>query len=207
MRLLDLILRAEADARWASSPRAVLEVCVLKACEKPEEQDMQALLERLHELEGKLSRIESGQVAVRTAAPKTAASAAAALAGEEGPATAPPPPVNASDGEVWNKTVKWIKANSPALVGVSQGRFVGRKGNVWRLEFTEEKQFFIRMMNQDKNRQTIERGLAECGAEDPKFEAAAAENQARKRAEAVAEKSLDTLSDIFGRENIQVTDK
>ena len=37
--------------------------------------------------------------------------------------------------------------------------------------------------------------------------AAAAENQARKRAEAAAEKSLDTLSDIFGRENIQVTDK
>ena len=60
LRLLSQILEAEADARWASSPRTVLEIFALKACEKPEEQDVSALLERLSELEGKLSRLESG---------------------------------------------------------------------------------------------------------------------------------------------------
>ena len=207
VRLLDLILHAEADARWASSPRAVLEVCVLKACEKPEEQDVQALLERMHELEGKLSRIESGQVAVRTLAPKAATPAAAAPAGEEEEAGAAPPPVNASDGEIWNRTVKKIRAENPLLTGISYGRFTGRTGNTWHLEYTEDKQIFIRMMNQDKNRALIEQALSACGAENPTFEASAAENQAKKRAQAAADKSLDTLSDIFGRENIQVTDK
>ncbi len=210
VRLLDLILHAEADARWASSPRAVLEVCVLKACEKPEEQDVQALLERMHELEGKLSRIESGQVAVRAAAPRAASSAASSVkasSGEEEPAPAPPAPVNASDGEIWNKTVKWIRTSAPSLLGVAQGRFAGRTGHTWRVEFTEDKQYFIGMLNREKSRLAIEQALAANGAEEPKFEAAGAENKARKKAEAEADKSLETLSDIFGRENIQVTDR
>ena len=205
IRLMDLILHAEADARWAGSPRAVLEVCILKGCEKPEEQDMQALLERLHELEGKLARIESGETAVRTAGP--AAAPAAARAGKTSAPAAPALPVDASDGEIWNRTVKRIKAAHPMLLGVSQGRFTGRTDHTWRLEFTEEKQFFIRMLNQEKNRQIIEQILAECGAEEPKLEVVSAESQAKKTAEAAAEKSLGTLSDVFGRENIQVTDQ
>ena len=103
--------------------------------------------------------------------------------------------------------MKKIRAENPLLTGISYGRFTGRTGNTWHLEYTEDKQIFIRMMNQDKNRALIEQALSACGAENPTFEASAAENQAKKRAQAAADKSLDTLSDIFGRENIQVTDK
>ena len=63
------------------------------------------------------------------------------------------------------------------------------------------------MLNREKSRLAIEQALAANGAEEPKFEAAGAENKARKKAEAEADKSLETLSDIFGRENIQVTDR
>ncbi len=207
LRLMDLIQHAEADARWASSPRAILEVCILKACEKPEEQNVQALLERMHELEGKLARIESGQTAVRAAAPAAIKAPAEKPAGEAEPASRPaPPPVSASDGEIWNKAVKQIRVSLPMLTGIIYGRFIGRQDHVWRLEFAQDKAFLMNMVNQEKNRQAIEQVLAACGAESPKFEAVAAENRELKKARAAADRSLDTLSEVFGRENIQVTD-
>ena len=54
LRVLDLCMRAEADTRWASSARSVLEIFALRACDQPEEKDMEALLERVSELEARL---------------------------------------------------------------------------------------------------------------------------------------------------------
>ena len=207
VRLLDLILRAEADARWASSPRAVLEVCVLRACEKPEEQDVQALLERIGELENKLSRIASGQMAVRVAAAQKAPAPAAAAAETEDESAAPPPvKVNPSDGEIWNRTVKKISAEAPMLTMIRKGRFTGCEDHTWRVEYPADQAFYITTLNSEKNRAAVEGFLAACGADAPRFEAVMAEDRKKKQAMAAADRSLELLADAFGRENIQVTD-
>ena len=210
VRLLDLILHAEADARWASSPRAVLEVCVLRASEKPEDQDARALLERIEELEIRLAGIQSGRVPVRAAAPHPASSASAAPAAPS--AAAPQPeeeeePVSESDAEIWNRTAKELCREYPLLSMVRQGSFGGRDGNVWLLVFPKEKAVpYVAMLNGEKNKALIEQCLAESGAEDPVFRAASAAERPKKKNRPEADRNLDMLSGIFGRENIQVSD-
>ena len=205
LRIMDLVLHAEADARWASSPRAVLELCVLRASEKPDEMDVHALLERISELEGKLSRIESGQTAVRAAVPASPASAAPAP--DNQPAAAPPPPpVSQSDGEIWKKTVDTVRRESPMLIFITQGRFLGQKDGVWRLAFIARNKIYMDMLNQEDKRRQLEEILARCGAVNPRFEAVPAEDPNQKKALAQADRSLETLAETFGRENIQVED-
>ena len=62
LRVLNLCMRAEADTRWAASARSVLEIFALKACDQPEDKDVEALLERVAELEQRLAELEKNGV-------------------------------------------------------------------------------------------------------------------------------------------------
>ena len=64
MMILDLFLSLETDMRYASTPRLALENTSLKCCLRIEQKDDQALMDRITELEKRVSdlqkRIESG---------------------------------------------------------------------------------------------------------------------------------------------------
>ena len=67
LRVIEDCLHAEADTRWAASARSVLEIFALKACDQPEDKDVQALLERIGELENRLAELEKNGVRVSAA--------------------------------------------------------------------------------------------------------------------------------------------
>lgn len=69
--LMDLCMRTEADARWASSQRTVLEVFALRACLLDDARDSLALQARVDALEERLSAVKAGHVAP-AAAPEPA---------------------------------------------------------------------------------------------------------------------------------------
>ena len=60
MKILDLFMRTEGELRFASTPRIGLESAALHACEQNTGADNSSLLERIAELEAKLSILEAG---------------------------------------------------------------------------------------------------------------------------------------------------
>ncbi|MEG0125741.1 MAG: DNA polymerase III subunit gamma/tau, partial [Clostridia bacterium] len=58
LRVMDLLMHAEGELRFASTPRIGLEAAVLHACEESAGEDGGALLERIGELEAKLAQLE-----------------------------------------------------------------------------------------------------------------------------------------------------
>lgn len=60
--LMDLCMRTEADARWASSQRTVLEVFALRACLMDDDKDELALKARLDQLDKYVLSLQAGRV-------------------------------------------------------------------------------------------------------------------------------------------------
>ncbi len=56
VRMLEKCMQAETDARWAATPRAVLEVFALRICQVDQEQDLSGILARLSQLESALAQ-------------------------------------------------------------------------------------------------------------------------------------------------------
>ncbi len=208
LRITDLFMHAEADTRWAASARAVLEVCALRACEKPETQDVGALLERIAELETRLGRIESGAAAVRTEAPK-AREAAHAPAKENAPkkeTAAPCDDVPAGERlpkDVWNDALNALKKEP--TIPMSLGKFAGYKDGVYRMYFEGEHQVWVGLLNEPQRRDVIEAALRNAGASSPKFEALDPPKKTRDaEAEKRTEQDMAQLNETFGRGNIIV---
>ena len=203
LRVMDDILRAESDTRWASSPRSVLEMAVLRACDPPDTQDISALLERIDTLEQRLKEIESGAVAIRTAAP-----AAAGTPREKAPparAALPEPP--RSEAEAWKRAVDKLRAEQPQLSFLSRGHFLGLKDGAFTVAFQPQDEIFMSMLSIDRHKQTVRDALAAVGAPVTEFRVELLKDKAAEQREAQSEKSMQTLFDTFGRDAVQVSDR
>ena len=205
LRVADLLMRAEADTRWAGSARAVLEVCALRACEKPEDRDVDALLERIDTLEERLSKIESGAIAVKTApkeaaAPKKSAKESAPEKEMAPDSAAPKDASGKTPKDIWNEAFKALKKTQPGIP-LSLGRFGGYKDGTYRL-FIEG--VWVSLLNEPARKTLIEAALKAAGAENAAFEALPPPTAVDADAQERAQKTLDALSETFGRENIQV---
>lgn len=206
LRVMDLIMRAESDTRWASSARSVLEICILKACSPADTQDVTALLERIAELENRLRGIESGQTAVRIAQAPAGAGQAGKAAREQAPsAPPPPPPVPQSEAEMWKNAVKKLRTENAALSYISRGRFEGVQDGAYRVTFAPQDSIYVTLMNADAQKQVVE-ALKACGAQDPRLSVGLQEDKQKRRQMERAQQSMDRLSETFGRENIQVSE-
>ena len=209
LRLLDLCMHAEADTRWAASARSVLEIFALRACEQPEERDYEALLERVAELENKLSELERN--GVRAAAPK-AASAPASAPAPSGPRMMAAPIVetavpagNKPPKDVWNDALKYLKKNEPGVFGpLSQGKYGGYQDGLYKALFGSSEEIFMTMLSTPERKQKIENALNQCGAVDARFEAAPKEILVDPEKEKREEKNLNNLIDMFGRDKVQI---
>ena len=56
-RCLTILMRAESDTRYSASPRGVLEVALLRACDRVQEHDLSALQEQVSELTVRLREL------------------------------------------------------------------------------------------------------------------------------------------------------
>ena len=207
MRVLDLCMKAEADTRWAASARSVLEIFALRACDQPEDRDIEALLERVTELEHELAELKatgvrvaaapvenSGQMQKKPAAPK--------------PAPIPDTPVpdgSKAPKDVWNDMLKQLKKTEPSIYGpLSRAKYGGYQDGVYKALFMPGEEIFQTMLSGEKHKTKIEAALNQCGGLDAKFEAASQIPQADPGADKRREQNMASLIDTFGRDKVQI---
>lgn len=198
LRVLNLVMKAEADTRWAASARSVLEVCMLKACEKADTADIAALLERLGDLEARLARIESGQVKVKVA------SAAPAEKQEAAPEKRKPQAPK-SGAAAWNAALNILKKDAPAIFGpLSMGAFDGCDEGLYRIVYPKDQFLFVNMLNAPERRELVEKALREAGHENARFEASVQQEKRDVNHDDLVNKNAQNLIDTFGRDKVQI---
>lgn len=209
LKMLDLFMRAEGELRFASTPRIGLESAALHACEQSAGEDNSALLERLGELEAKLSRLEadiaSGRLVPVSAAPASAPKAAAPKT--EGPQPPKPqlPPVPADAQGVWDRVIDTIKKKDPSMLAfVKTCRFIGAKGNTYQVMIPITAKAKYDYLTQPARKERLSALLTEITGQPTLFEAVMETDVGNKKLDAVRENAQQTLIDTFGRENVQI---
>ncbi|MBQ9263787.1 MAG: DNA polymerase III subunit gamma/tau [Clostridia bacterium] len=210
LRVIDMGMHAEADTRWAASARSVLEIFALRACDQPEEKDVQALLERIDELEMRLAELEKNGVKAGSApgaidpiirTPKPSGGGPALR-----PVTETPVPAGSkAPKDVWNDALKLLKKTEPAIFGpLSQGKYGGYNEGTFRAFFAAEVDFMMTMLSAPGRREKIESALNQCGAQNAQFEALPAEAPPDPARQQRQENNLNGLIDMFGRDKVQI---
>lgn len=202
LRALELCMKAEGDTRWAASARSVLEVFALRVCEQPEEQDIQALLERISELESRLDQLEKNGVRPATASGARAARPAPI---SETPIVETPVPAGSKPPkDVWNDALKYLKKTEPGIFGpLSQSKYGGYQDGTYKALFGPGTEIFVTMLAAPERRKKVEHALNMCGGGDCKFDPQN-EQQPQQEAQPQDTKNLEGLIDMFGRDRVQI---
>lgn len=232
LRMLDVFLACETDMKWASQPRIALEVAVVRACEPEDALTLSALVERVDLLEKKLASgaftaapsAPSAQQAQPAAqmqspqqtqsAPKSApvpkAPASAQPAEPASPGNTPPAGVRPPD-DVWEAMTLDVKRNSPMIFGsLIMGRYAGYKDGAYVLSFPKNPAvaIYMNLLARDEKRAVIEQALQKAGGVPARLKIVQEGDLAATHDEkADAQKRLNHVFDVFGRENVQVTDE
>lgn len=97
--ILEKCMQAEQDARWSNSPRAVLELFVLRSTQLQQENDPRAMMTRLGELEHRMDHLAVVPTAERIETPPVLAQQAAPVQ-EPVSQDMPKPPVEETETEL-----------------------------------------------------------------------------------------------------------
>ena len=207
LRMLDGCMHAEADTRWAASARSVLEIFALRACDQPEEKDVEALLERVAELERRLAELEKNGVrALPAAASQTAPKEQKPSGPVPRPVVETPVPAGSRPPkDVWNDALKYLKKAEPALYGpLSRAKYGGYQDGTFKAMFAPGEEIFQTMLAQPERRLKIESALNQAGGQEAKFEPVSQMVQQDPEAGARQEKNLSGLIEMFGRDKVQI---
>ena len=202
MRIMDLFLRAEPDMKWATQPRTVLELCAVRSCHPEAEADA-TLEERLARVESAVKNGVSVVAAPAQSAPSTASAPATQAAAPVPQPTAGPDPTDA-----YRKAVAALVAENPSLAGaLASMLYAGENGDVIEVVFAKKNMMHLKLLE----RKTVLLDAAFSAAygrsvhvnlKQEGMEKAAAKAAAASPAKKIIEQSYD----IFGRENIELTD-
>ena len=201
-RLMELFMRAEPDMKWAADPRAMLELATVRACCPEGEKDV-SLAERVGHLEAAIAR--GVPVAPDRETPKPAAKAPAP-AKERAPKAAPPPLRPAEVPPQYLQAVEALSKANPSMRAALGGmKFAGYENGVVTAEFARPQMMFMKML--ERKRGAMEAAFTEAFAAPTKLVMrlegeAAPQGAAATQARRVIEQSYD----VFGRENIDLTD-
>lgn len=207
MRLMELFIRAESDMKWASSARVVLELCVVRACHPEREVEVEALLDRVQSLELKLKGgfvpAQPAQQAHAEPLSKPEQPVQAARPRE----TAPSAP-SGSDAELYKQAVKAVrKADIANYSPLSKAKFAGVEGDAVRLVFPKEGAIYIKMLERESARASVENQLSAAFGRPMRMVLSADTPAAAQKAQnAGARENLSNIYDVFGRDKVEVID-
>ena len=215
MRMLELAMQAEADTRYAASPRSVLELFALRACRMAEGEDVQALADRVEELSHQLSLLQKNGVVVQTAAPAQSPEKKDEKK-EKKPAPAPQKqtarvpgadaqtPAGKRPADVWNAALKRLAKEAVAVYAiVNQGRYGGYEDGTYRLTFTPDAGISRDYVNKQERKEMFERLLTEEGGEPARFEVVL---EGEKNTDTRSKQDYDErlLIETLGRDKVQI---
>ena len=200
MRVLEILMKAEGDTRWAASQRSVLEIAVLSACQRAEGEDLSALLERVADLEKQLEQVQTEGVVLREPA----------QAEKPGPAAAEKPaaPVRRprpTESEVWKKAMQLLRQKDGMVYGLlSTMTYGGCVEHDYRLLVppggTE-----IGILKAQNALETIENCLKEAGDPDARFEILTEGSRENTEWNKLVDRNEKVLADLVGRDKLIVT--
>lgn len=204
-RLMELYMRAEPDMKWASHPRTVLELATVRACH-PEQEPDASLSERMARMERLL---EKGVVAASAASPAPSAAPAAeaprpAEPAKKSAARAPspdaPPPQSYLDAlEAVAKESPSIRATLPSM------RFVRFENGTVEVEFPRKSIMHMKML--ERKKALLDTALSTAFGQPVSIRMTLEGSAAPVPATgAVARRIIEEAYDVFGRENIDITD-
>ena len=177
------------------------------------------MVERISELEAKLSAIQSdiasGKLAVRAESSEAPKRTKTAPAGEtDAPKAAKPAPkpvvVSGDAQEVWKQTLNLIAKNNPPLLGLIRNeKFIGEENGVYRISLPlSKKGISFEKLNQPNRKKQIEDFLQQASGKPCHFEAVLEKTDAAQEAvHQTLDKAQQSLIDAFGRETVQIDEE
>jgi len=225
LRMMNGLMTADSELRYASSPRIGLEIAALKACRDELGENNTALAERVAELEIKVSELPQQaavqQAPVIKAEPVEQEPAAQTKSGEpSGNAVQPAGPVKEEtdaektiseaedkqplyhDADIWKTAIKQLTDESPVFSFLKQERFLGEHGGVFRVQISQKnKGFSYNKLRTQDTIDVISKALTEVAGRPVGFEAVLegdAQHQANVR------ESIQVLTDTLGRDLLQI---
>ena len=216
MKILDLFMSLETEMRFSASPRLALENASLKCCIRTTEADMQALTDRIAELEQKIAQL-SGQVrsGISMPASSPAEKPRSAVAAVKAPAPAasvsgsvPATPVPDSGlAAVWNQLMESYKKNDPGIWSMlNHGKIMDVRDNVFRWQPNSEKDSFFRTaLSGEEKKARISNALTELAGRPCVFETAELNNTPSSTGDP-DQSYIDSLYQTFGREPVDIVD-
>ena len=216
MKILDLFMSLETEMRFSASPRLALENASLKCCIRTTEADMQALTDRIAELEQKIAQLsEQVRSGISMPASSPAEKPRSAVAAVKAPAPAasvsgsvPATPVPDSGlAAVWNQLMESYKKNDPGIWSMlNHGKIMEVRDNVFRWQPNSEKDSFFRTaLSGEEKKARISNALTELAGRPCVFETAELNNTPSSTGDP-DQSYIDSLYQTFGREPVDIVD-
>lgn len=212
MKMMELFMGLETEMRYASSPRLSLENAALKCIVKMKENDPQALLDRIEELEKKMTELSSGAVRVRGGGKGKAASGktqddASEADGLKAPPIADPTNVHALGEGLMDQ----LRKRGSRLTGVlMMGNWESvRDGSlIWKPKEGPAAHVFIRTLQMPEEKRMLEEILRELTGTEMHFQIAEpGSDQGKAAAEEKSEQAhIQSLVNVFGEEPVDVVE-
>ncbi len=220
-RMLDLFVQAEADIKWASSARTVLELCIVKSCKPPQEQSVEALLERLERLE---NSVRQGVVTVAQGVEPPSLKQEKSISPEppaqnrqrpqEADSHTPQPisqaaPTSQEERQIYDNTLKLIRKEAIAQYSpLSKAHFVGLQGDQLLLSFPAQGEIYIRMLEREATRVCVEKYFSEAFGKtiQIKMEVEGSKANTSPQDEKQNKELVNQVFDVFGRDKVEVID-
>ena len=216
MRILNLFLQAESDMKWSSQPRFAAENAALRACLPEESLQLDALRERLDELERK---IQAGEISVSAKRIKNSTGAGTQAAGDavaEKPVNTEPG-VEAGAEAIYKAALQDIRKTMPMLYALMvPGRLAHETDGLFTVVFNSKTGGLnVNMLNQQERNEQVSTALSVAAGRPCRFRAAIEGTveekdqrilDAQEEAKRQAQENLQKVFDAFGRENVRIID-
>lgn len=199
-RIMELFMRAESDAKWASRPRTMLELAAVRACH-PETEPDATLRERLERVE---KMIESG-AAARPAKQEQPGAAKKT----EKPAREVVPEVPTTPSETppkeWLDAMTRLREENPSIrAPLESMRFIRFDGRQVTVEFSKKNMMLMKLLERKKS--LIEGALSEAFGSPVGIAMVLEGGATEKKVSDVAREIISQSYDVFGRDKIDIVD-
>ena len=221
IRMMNSLMTADSELRYASSPRIGLEIAMLKACREETGEDTAALAERVGELEIKISELpktvshpspeatpalmepEPMQQPIKPEISFPIKPAEPEIAqGTEQPAEEPASESALDDQEIWKTTLKTLTVDEKPLAGMLKSeRYLGVRNGVFRVQVTQKNKVSFMKLKTQSTIDVIAKALSVAAGKPVSFEAVLEGTAAQK---ADINESIQTLANTVGRDLLQI---